>query len=41
MPDVVEDAVYGISEHYAELDLPESFFGGLLALNGYEGVLGA
>lgn len=41
MPDVVEDAVYGISEHYAALDLPESFFGGLLALNGYEGVLGA
>lgn len=40
MPDVVEDAVYGISEHYSALDLPESFFGGLLALNGYEGVLG-
>jgi Fe-S-cluster containining protein len=40
MPDVVEDAVYGISEHYSALDLPESFFGGLLAINGYEGVLG-
>lgn len=40
MPDSVEDAVYGISEHYALLDLPESYFGGLLALNGFEGVLG-
>lgn len=41
LPDVIEDAVYGISEHYALLDLPESYFGGLLALNGYEGVLGS
>ncbi len=41
LPDHIEDAVYGISEHYALLDLPESYFGGLLALNGFEGVIGA
>lgn len=40
LPDTIEDAVYGISEHYALLDLPESYFGGLLAVNGFEGVLG-
>ncbi len=40
MPDAIEDAVYGISEHYSALDLPESFFGGLLAVNGFEGILG-
>ena len=33
LPDSIEDAVYGISEHYALLDLPESYFGGLLAVN--------
>lgn len=41
LPDNIEDAVYGISEHYGLLDLPESYFGGLLALNGYEGVIGS
>ncbi|MCF0222792.1 MAG: hypothetical protein HUK20_00845 [Fibrobacter sp.] len=40
LPDSAEDAVYGISEHYAPLDLPESFFAGLLAVNGFEGVIG-
>jgi len=40
LPDSVEDAVYGISEHYALLDLPESYFGGLLAVNRFEGLLG-
>lgn len=39
LPDSIEDAVYRVSEHYALLDLPESYFGGLLALNGFEGVL--
>lgn len=39
LPDSIEDAVYRVSEHYALLDLPESYFGGLLAVNGYEGVL--
>ncbi|MCF0216905.1 MAG: YkgJ family cysteine cluster protein [Fibrobacteraceae bacterium] len=39
LPDNVEEAVFGISEHYEALQLPESFFGGLLALNGYEGML--
>lgn len=39
MPDVAEDAVYGISEHYSELSLPESFFGGLLAVNAFEGIM--
>lgn len=39
MPDTIEEALYGITEHYDMLDLPESFFGGLLAVNGYEGVL--
>jgi hypothetical protein len=29
-----------LSEHYAGLELPESYFGGLLSLNAYEGVLG-
>lgn len=40
LPDHIEDAVYGISEHYALLGLPESYFGGLLAVNRFEGVLG-
>ena len=40
LPDSIEDAVYGISEHYALLDLPESYFGGLLAVNRYEGLIG-
>jgi Fe-S-cluster containining protein len=40
LPDSIEDAVYGISEHYALLDLPESYFGGLLAVNRYEGLVG-
>lgn len=39
LPDHIEDAVYGISEHYSLLDLPESYFGGLLAINAFEGVL--
>ena len=39
LPDCIEDAVYGISEHYSLLELPESFFGGLLAVNAYEGLL--
>ena len=39
LPDHIEDAVYGISEHYALLELPESYFGGLLAVNSYEGSL--
>ena len=38
LPDSIEDAVYGISEHYALLELPESYFGGLLAVNSYEGL---
>jgi Fe-S-cluster containining protein len=38
LPDAVEEAIYGISEHYEDLDLPESFFGGLLAVNAYEGL---
>ena len=29
-----------LSEHYAGLELPESYFGGLLSLNAYEGVFG-
>lgn len=40
LPDNIEEALVGISEHYAGLDLPESFFGGLLSLNAFEGVLG-
>ena len=40
LPDSIEDAVYGISEHYALLDLPESYFGGLLAVNRFEGLIG-
>ena len=40
LPDNIEEALLGISEHYAALDLPESFFGGLLSLNAYEGILG-
>lgn len=39
LPDHIEDAVYGISEHYALLELPESYFGGLLAVNAFEGVM--
>lgn len=38
LPDSIEDAVYGISEHYSLLDLPESYFGGLLAVNRFEGI---
>lgn len=38
LPDSAEEAVYGISEHYDLLQLPESYFGGLLALNAFEGV---
>lgn len=40
LPDNIEEALLGISEHYAALELPESFFGGLLSLNAYEGILG-
>ena len=40
MPDNVEEALLGISEHYADLELPESYFGGLLSMNLYEGILG-
>ena len=40
LPDSIEDAVYGISEHYSLLELPESYFGGLLAVNRYEGLIG-
>ena len=40
LPDNIEEALVGISEHYAGLELPESFFGGLLSLNAFEGVLG-
>ena len=36
---IIEDAIYGISEHYAPLMLPESFFGGLLSMNAFEGAL--
>lgn len=39
LPDNIEEAIYQISEHYAGLGLPESFFGGLLAVNGFEGLL--
>jgi Fe-S-cluster containining protein len=38
MPDHIEEALGGISEHYADLELPESYFGGLLSMNLYEGV---
>lgn len=38
LPDVAEEAIYGISEHYEDLDLPDSYFGGVLALNIYEGL---
>lgn len=41
LPDNIEDAIYGISEHYDLLSLPESYFGGLIAMNAFEGVLGA
>ena len=40
MPDHIEEALYGISEHYEGLALPESYFGGLFSMNLYEGVLG-
>lgn len=40
LPDLIEYDVYRISEHYTPLELPESFFGGLLAVNAYEGILG-
>ncbi|MBR4560176.1 MAG: YkgJ family cysteine cluster protein [Fibrobacter sp.] len=40
LPDAIEDAVYGISEHYSLLELPESYFGGLLAVNKFEGLMG-
>ena len=40
MPDCIEEALYGISEHYSDLGLPESYFGGLLSMNLYEGILG-
>ena len=40
LPDSIEDAVYGISEHYSLLELPESYFGGLLAVNRFEGLIG-
>lgn len=39
LPDNIEEAIYGISEHYDLLSLPESYFGGLLAMNAFEGVL--
>ena len=39
MPDHIDEALYRISEHYEGLSLPESFFGGLLSMNLYEGVL--
>ena len=39
MPDHIEEALCGISEHYEDLSLPESYFGGLLSMNLYEGVL--
>jgi Fe-S-cluster containining protein len=41
LPDCIEDAVYGISEHYALLELPESYFGGLLSVNAFEGLFNA
>ena len=37
MPDFIEEAVYLVSEHYAMLNLPESYYGGLLAVNALEG----
>ena len=40
LPDSIEDAVYCISEHYSLLELPESYFGGLLAVNRFEGLIG-
>lgn len=40
LPDNIEEAIYGISEHYAGLHLSESYFGGLLSVNAFEGVLG-
>ncbi len=39
LPDNIEEALIGISEHYAGLELPESYFGGLLSMNVFEGVL--
>ena len=39
LPDNIEEALVGISEHYAGLELPESYFGGLLSMNTFEGVL--
>lgn len=39
LPDIIEEALIGISEHYAGLELPESFFGGLLSMNAFEGML--
>ena len=40
LPDNIEQSLVDLSEHYAGLELPESYFGGLLSLNAYEGVLG-
>ena len=40
MPDSIEQSLLDLSEHYAGLELPESYFGGLLSLNAYEGALG-
>ena len=40
MPDSIEETLLSISAHYAMLDLPESFFGGLLCMNSFEGLLG-
>jgi hypothetical protein len=40
LPDNIEEALIGISEHYAGLELPESYFGGLASMNAFEGVLG-
>ena len=39
LPDNIEEALVGISEHYAGLELPESYYGGLLSMNVFEGVL--
>lgn len=39
LPDVIEEALYGISELYSGLNLPESYFGGLLSMNMFEGIL--
>jgi len=39
MPDSIEQSLLDLSEHYSGLELPESYFGGLLSLNAFEGVL--